>query len=97
MEKVIKGLECCANGNSCSEKCPYDELGDSFDDCVPQLARDALILLKEQEPRKPIYNEQKYGDHLPHCGNCEKALPNNGVYLKVNFCHYCGQAVKWDD
>lgn len=52
-------------------------------------------LLKEQEARKPIYNEIKYGSHFPHCGNCEKLLPNNVVYGKVNFCHYCGQAVKW--
>lgn len=55
---------------------------------------DALALLKEQEAVKPIYNGEKYGDHLPHCGNCEKVLPDNAVYGKVNFCHYCGKAVK---
>lgn len=55
---------------------------------------DALALLKEQEAVEPIYSEEKYGDHLPHCGNCEKVLPDNAVYGKVNFCHYCGKAVK---
>lgn len=60
------------------------------------LAKDALSLLKAQEPIKPIYKEEKYGDHLPHCWNCEKVLPNNAVYGKVNFCHYCGMAVKWN-
>ena len=55
---------------------------------------DVVSLLNEQEPVKPIYNEEKYGDHLPHCGNCEKVLPNDAVYGEVNFCHYCGKAVK---
>ena len=63
---------------------------------IPRLsAEQAVSMLKEQKTVKPIYNEEKYGDHLPHCGNCEKVLPSNAVYGKVNFCHYCGQAVKW--
>ena len=45
-EKVLKGLECCASGNSCQGKCPYDEIGDQWTDCVRPLARDALSLLK---------------------------------------------------
>ena len=57
-------------------------------------AKAILELLKEQEAVKPIYNEERYGDHLSHCGNCEKVLPNNAEYGKVNFCHYCGKAVK---
>ena len=54
----------------------------------------AIDILKEREAVKPIYNEEKYGDHLPHCGNCEKVLPNNAMYGQVNFCHYCGKQVK---
>lgn len=50
-EKVIKGLECCSSGNMCKEKCPYDELGCEWTDCVRPLAKDALSLLKAQEPR----------------------------------------------
>ena len=61
------------------------------------LCRSAVALLKEQEAIKPIYNEEKYGDHLPRCGRCEKVLPNNAMYGKVNFCHYCGHAVKWNE
>ena len=65
---------------------------------IPMFYYDQIMdALKEQEAVEPIYNEEKYGDHLPHCGNCEKVLPNNAVYGKVNFCHYCGQAVKWSD
>ena len=66
-------------------------------DHIVQWTDDAITLLEEQEPLEPIYNEEKYGDHLPHCGNCEKVLPNNAVYGKVNFCHYCGRSVKWND
>lgn len=54
-EKVIRGLELCAYDpdpgqelkeiRSCPE-CPYYRAG-----CSPQLIRDALALLKEQEPR----------------------------------------------
>lgn len=57
---------------------------------------DMLTVLKKQEPIAPVYNEEKYGDHLPHCGNCEKVLPNSAVYGQINFCHYCGKAVKND-
>lgn len=93
-KKVIKGLHCCSHtdGVNCIY-CPYDN---KDTDCTALMAMDVLALLKEQEAVKPIYNEEKYGDHLPHCGNCEKVLPNNAVYGKVNFCHYCGQAVKWE-
>ena len=95
-EKVIIGVDICLSRFHCGKDCPYYN-AENRSGCMELLRKDALELLKEQEAMKPIYNEQKYGDHLPHCGNCEKVLPNNGVYGKVNFCHYCGQAVKWDE
>lgn len=91
-KKVVRAVETCFD--SWIDK--HRNMGLDLHE-VERMKRDALALLKEQEPREPIYNEQKYGDHLPHCGNCEKALPNNGVYGKVNFCHYCGKVVKWDE
>lgn len=47
-EKVIKGLELCAEGPvGCQKECPYKcDFG-----CRSTLARDALALLKAQEPR----------------------------------------------
>ena len=94
-EKVIKGLECCRRRYFSCIGCPYkDESHRSVEECLWCRINDAIALLKEQEAVKPIYNEEKYGDHLPHCGNCEKVLPDNAVYGKVNFCHYCGKAVK---
>ena len=56
----------------------------------------ALELLKAQEALKPVQNEEKYGDALPHCPLCEKPLPNKAIYGKSNFCYHCGQAVKWE-
>lgn len=70
----------------------YSELRDLIDEAEASI----ITLLKEQEAIKPIYNEEKYGDHLPHCGSCKKVLPNNAVYGEINFCYYCGQAVKWE-
>lgn len=46
-EKVIKGLECCAElSGKCSE-CPYNKgIGVSY--CTTMLSKDALTLLKAQ-------------------------------------------------
>ena len=44
-EKVIQGLECCSKDKDHCNECPYY----SEEDCW-QLERDALELLKEQEP-----------------------------------------------
>ena len=49
-EKVIKGLECCTK-DEC-ECCPYENVcfGDDEVEIFDTLARDALALLKAQEP-----------------------------------------------
>lgn len=47
---VIRGLECCLkffNQEGCPEECPYISDGR----CYETIKRDALALLKEQEPR----------------------------------------------
>lgn len=49
-EKVIRGLECClkfVDQGGCPEECPYRSDGR----CYETIKRDALALLKEQEPR----------------------------------------------
>lgn len=45
--------------------------------------------------KEPIYNIEEYGNTLPHCPWCEKTLPRRSVYGDANFCHICGQAIKW--
>ena len=54
-EKVIKGLEHCSNKSFCNDSCPYSSIlrdpNFGIDECMTQLAHDALELLKEQEAR----------------------------------------------
>lgn len=96
-EKVIRLLpEIAEYFRECRSNASFASKAENHFWELQNAASDAAELLKEQEAVKPIYNEEKYGDHLPHCGNCEKVLPNNAVYGKVNFCHYCGRQVKWD-
>lgn len=64
-EKVIKALECCTK-KTCiykdtEKECPYWELcgeyENSFEDCTTALSKDAIALLKAQEPRVLTLNE----------------------------------------
>lgn len=54
-EKVIKGLECCADAQSdrCSPECPYRYL----DDCTDLLKLDALESIKKLRAEKGGANE----------------------------------------
>ena len=106
-DMVIKGLSCCKwtdaglyegyqpEAESCAE-CPYN-FGDAASECHAELMRDALELLKGQEPVKPInvrtyrkmYSDIRTG-YCPICNNeIEEGYDNN-------FCCKCGRAVKWD-
>lgn len=98
MEKVIKGLECCLIFDEdwfyhCDE-CPYRATEDErkvIDWCchLEELRKDALELLKEQEPVEPQY-EMICGDKVAFCGNCDTYLGS------VKYCPTCGRPVKWD-
>ena len=79
MEKVVKGLEICIDREpgkyNCNE-CPYEIDGNW---CEINLAKDALALLKEQEP-------------VVHCGDCENfsfdnISPNAGRCMLTNMSH----------
>lgn len=104
-EKVIKGLECCAHEEigDC-DNCPYNE---NTPHCDIAMMRDALALLKAQEPKYPVYtalNGLFAGKNLSHwnCGACGAFLYNDewfGSTLKDDrpkYCSRCGQAVKWE-
>ena len=86
-EKVIKGLEHCANEADC-RGCVYQEqMKGRFDGC--DCMREALTLLKEQEPVKPTY-EDFFGNRIARCGKC------NGYIVRYKYCPGCGKAVKWE-
>lgn len=99
-EKVLKGLKACAREFftvSCLKaECPYWDLVENESDyykCTGFLARDALELLKEQEPVKPKMHNG--GGKSPTwwyvCGAC-----GHDIDPKDKFCRECGKAVKWD-
>jgi len=86
-EKVIKGLENCKEGGSC-DGCQYDI---NSSKCIFLLHADALALLKEHDPVKPVNVRWEMGING---GNCPKCM--NWVQRSYNYCPFCGKAVKWD-
>ena len=77
-EKVIKALEHCSE-DGC-EGCPYEPdclMADGF-----ELARDALELLKEQEP-----DQSKYEHHIDHT-DCVWYKPEEGNECPVTCSQY---------
>lgn len=94
-EKVINGLEHCDFGvsDTCYEKeCPYYQ----SHDCTDELKNDILVLLKEQEPVKPIVNE--YGEAFCVCGENVGIIPNSKSLPKIRskYCSECGRRMKWE-
>lgn len=95
-ENVMKGLECCVNDkpfyHAHCDECPYNGRNpDNLGGCT-QLYRDALELLKEQEPVKPKSRVRHgaYGQIQHFCGNCNALL-----YGKQKYCSKCGKEIKW--
>ena len=95
-EKVIKGLEHCSFGeNRGCAGCPYnDECGDWGRDAgAGSLCTDALALLREQEPVKPVAQDA-WPTPVKVCGSC-------GGYItytagRPRYCPNCGSEMKWD-
>ena len=93
-EKVIKGLEWCMNEkHDCYREkgCPYENEGDDIG-CKYALHRDAIALLKAQEPRVHArWRELK--DGTEECTNCLGLCPHEENYngdVIFNFgCEYC--------
>ena len=89
---VIMELETCITSSCRGHKpgvyCP-------FNDDVWNSVRDALELLKAQEPVKPGLGKINHDDgsvsYFLHC-------PFDGVTLVDgdNYCRRCGRAVKWE-
>ena len=86
-EKVIKAIEICYFGNHSCTECELFYV----EDCNDKLMRDALVLLKEQEPVH--VQKRKFARlWLWCCGSCGVAITEGD-----RFCRMCGKAVKWND
>ena len=65
------------------------------DEQQTEFAHDALVLLKEQEP-KPVKVVKTESDYkLYYCPRCDRPFCDF-YYVKPKFCDKCGQAVKWE-
>lgn len=104
-DKVINALHQCVgyedddNKYTCiydgdiNPNCPYGGTGEYGVSCMTKMMRDALALLKAQEPVEPILKREGwnkyYNDYV--CPVCDQEL----VY-EQNYCSECGRAVKWE-
>lgn len=98
-EKVISALECISNG--AKQPCRDCEYSKREEWCIAECAKDALALLKAQEPVAPIFDYD--GRDVWLCGNCHRTIfhptrtdedENEKNYR--GFCFHCGMAVKWE-
>lgn len=55
-----------------------------------QAIRDAIGMLKEQEPVRPTWLQGK-----AYCSSCGRGFPRKRADMEINYCGHCGQAVKW--
>lgn len=101
-EKVINGLETIRGTGGCPDVYYMDCKNCVYEDdphCVDSILRDAIALLKAQEPKPPVITENAYGWKFYHCSKCGREFYMDRLHGRVNamkFCDKCGQAVKWD-
>ena len=93
-DEVVLGLECCIKSDEtglCPAECQVRyKYGH---ECETGLKRDALELLKEQEPKLVRYTASTV-----RCPNCNKQITTKGcIHRDIKYCWKCGQAVKWDE
>jgi hypothetical protein len=99
VEKVIKALECISNG--AKQPCRDCEYSKREEWCIAECAKDALALLKAQEP---VMVEERADTDTINCPKCGQQFARVGrdksIYLDTdeepNYCPKCGQAVKWE-
>lgn len=98
-EKVIYSIErCICHVPDACRDCAYDA-GHPYNECVELLLKDALSLLKAQEPILLENQHKPYGHiinanspWISRCPKCGKKIEGK----QTRFCKYCGQAVKWE-
>ena len=81
LEKVISDIE---YGKDLLQNRPEQ---DTVDYKLYDILNDALELLKEKQPKKPIYDCP-----LIRCPKCK-----NSIDMKQKYCDECGQAIDWKD
>ena len=90
-EKVVRAVETCFD--SWIDK--HRNMGLDLHE-VERMKRDALELLKEQEPQSVIVKCEPSNGNILWFANCPKCGQGIERDKHKNHCGYCGQAVKWD-
>ena len=92
-EKMIKGLEICSDDTKKCHGCPY--LMTDAPRCWDVVMKDALELLKGQEPVEPIpYDLDTPVTTVMRCYKC--GWCNADITAGNPYCWHCGRKVKWD-
>ena len=91
-EKVLSGLKSCADSTGAlCRTCPYDLVHN--ENCIGDMAQDALELPKEQEAVEPILKRKgkskMYNDYV--CPVCD-----NEVVYEQCYCSECGKPFLWE-
>ena len=99
-EKIVKGLECIAEIGECDcNDCEYAEDGNpaKYYKCQEKFAKDAITLLKTQEPKEPTkvhdISEQSDGSKKGCCAYCGSKLDK---LYNAHFCGTCGRELNWE-
>ena len=89
-EKVTQSIEAClAEPDSRCKECIYPCTSSSFVELHEDMIKDALALLRKQEPVAPRYKDPYHA----YCGACGCRIP---LKIKARYCHKCGRKVKWE-
>ena len=99
IKTVIYDIErCTCNVPDACRDCSRFGNGDAFS-CMEQLLKDALAVLKKQEPVMLKNQHKPYGNSLnanapwiSRCPKCGKKIEGK----QTRYCKYCGQAVRWE-
>lgn len=92
-EKVIQGLEHCMSESRCY-KCPYtiEAECENSTSYYSKAIEDAITLLLEHEPVKPVKEQIFSSIYGWVCGACSFPLLSDSY----TYCPRCGRAVKWN-
>ena len=90
--RVIKGLQCIIDGTVRCESCGYSIDKHGHHSCQQNCASDAIVLLKEQEPKAVLHINDGY--YCPRCSTiATRTMGVQEIRLGTKYCPYCGQAV----
>ena len=97
-EKAIWGLECCMrenNTNMCGD-CPYHDSSETRFGCMRSAMRDALALLKEQDPRVLALEDVRRDHDRVLWIECDDSKTQNMGKYRGQVCWHDGHIGKWD-